>query len=518
MTRRPSSTASSPSYPLAGLSLGVVTREGLTDSVQRGIATDDRAVELDTVFRIGSVTKTMTALALLQQWEAGRFDLDDPVNDHLVGLELVGRPEWRAPTFRHLLTHTGGIGELSAWSDLRRPMFGLATPVGGAVSRAPERYGGRVRLDVEPGTKWAYANHGFNVLGYLVETMSGTPYAEQMRSVLFDPLGMDHTDVVRSDRVVDRLATGYGNRRRGLHTSRDLDIETQAAGSVFSTLPDMANYAAALLDGGRGIVKPETLATAFEPHYRPCPTHPGIGLSFFRDDLGGRLTVGHGGGVPGFVTAFAIAPDEGVGVVAFTNGGGQAVAIAARRVLGALLGVDPGRTARPPAPAGTMGRARRLLPPRSRSADERARAHARRRARDRGPAAAVGARGACHRFPGWCEESRWFPPTRTGTSTSSISRVLGMPPMAIHFERNAGEPRRVALRWGRGGRVPRVAEDGRLEEPAASDPRRRRGRRARGRGAAGQRAKAPSMISWSSATVIRSVASAAVTTVGSVDW
>ena len=119
-------------------------------------------------------------------------------------------------------------------------MIGLATPVGGAVARAPERYGGRVRLDVEPGTKWAYANHGFNVLGYLVETMSGTPYAEQMRSVLFDPLGMDHTDVVRSDRVVDRLATGYGNRRRGLHTSRDLDIETQAAGSVFSTLPDMA--------------------------------------------------------------------------------------------------------------------------------------------------------------------------------------------------------------------------------------------------------------------------------------
>ena len=93
-------------YPLAGLSLGVVTREGLTDSVQRGVATDDRAVELDTVFRIGSVTKTMTALALLQQWEAGRFDLDDPVNDHLVDLELVGRPEWRAPTFRHLLTHT----------------------------------------------------------------------------------------------------------------------------------------------------------------------------------------------------------------------------------------------------------------------------------------------------------------------------------------------------------------------------------------------------------------------------
>ena len=117
-------------HPLAGFSLGVVTRDGLTDTVLRGVATSERQVGLDTVFRIGSVTKTMTALALLRQWEAGRFDLDDPVNDHLPGLELVGKPGWAAPTIRHLLTHTAGIGELSAWSDVRRPMVGLAIPVG----------------------------------------------------------------------------------------------------------------------------------------------------------------------------------------------------------------------------------------------------------------------------------------------------------------------------------------------------------------------------------------------------
>ena len=195
-------------HPLAGISLGVVTRDGLGETVLRGIATDDRAVTLDTVFRIGSVTKTMTALALLRQWEAGRFDLDDPVNDHLSGLELVGRPGWRAPTIRQLLTHTAGIGELAAWSDLRRPMIGLACPPGEPARNAAERYGGRLHLDVEPGTKWAYANHGFNVLGYLVEQMSGEPYGEHMRSVLFDPLGMDHTDVERSERVRDALATG----------------------------------------------------------------------------------------------------------------------------------------------------------------------------------------------------------------------------------------------------------------------------------------------------------------------
>jgi CubicO group peptidase (beta-lactamase class C family) len=209
------------------------------------------------------------------------------------------------------------------------------------------RYGGRLWLDAEPGTKWAYANHGFNVLGYLLETLSGEPYAAHLRSVLFEPLGMDDTDVVRSDRVAERLATAYVNRRRGLHTPRDADVETQPAGSVFSTLPDMARYAGALLDGGGGVVKPDTLETAFEPHYRPCPSHPGIGLSFFRDDMDGHRAVGHGGGIPGFTTAFALAPDDGVAVVAFTNGGGQAVSLAAHRVLCALLGIPARRARRP---------------------------------------------------------------------------------------------------------------------------------------------------------------------------
>jgi CubicO group peptidase (beta-lactamase class C family) len=338
-------------HALAGLSLGVVTRDGLAETVLHGIASPGRPIERDTVFRIGSVTKTMTALALLQQWEEGAFELDDPANDYLRGLELVGRPGWRPVTIRQLLTHTAGIGELAAWSDLRRPMGGLAIAAGAVAPDAATRYGGRLRLDVEPGTKWAYANHGYNVLGHLLETVTGARYADHLRTVLFDPLGMDDTDVVRGDRVRRGLATGYVNRRhRGLHVPKDVDVGTPPAGAVFSTLPDMAAYAAALLDGSRGVVKPDTLASAFAPHYRPCATHPGIGLSFFREDLEGHLVVGHGGGVPGFVTSFAVAPDDGVAVVAFTNGGGQAVALAAHRVLCALLGVParpPRRTLRP---------------------------------------------------------------------------------------------------------------------------------------------------------------------------
>jgi CubicO group peptidase (beta-lactamase class C family) len=329
---------------LAGLALAVVDRNGVVEHVTRGVSAPGRAITRDTVFRIGSVTKTMTAVALLRQWEDGRFDLDDPVNDHLKQLELVGRPGWRPATIRHLLTHTAGIGELASWRDLRRPMFGLGLKVDETPAAAATLYGGRLELDVEPGTKWAYANHGFNVLGDLLESLTGEPFGEHLRANLFNALGMDHTDVRRTDRVRPNLATGYALKRRGLRPARDIDVGTPAAGAVFSTIPDLAAYAAMLLDGGRDILKRETIAMAFEPHYRPCATHPGIGLSFFRDTRGDQPIVGHGGDVPGFSTALLLAPGEGVGVVACVNNGHPAVGLAAHRVLCALLGVE----ARPP--------------------------------------------------------------------------------------------------------------------------------------------------------------------------
>ena len=254
---------------------------------------------------------------------------------------------------------------------------------------------------------------------------------------------MDHSDLVRSDRV-DRLATAYVNRRRGLHTPKDVDIETQAAGAVFSTLPDMATYAAALLDGSRGIVKPETLASAFEPHYRPCSTHPGIGLSFFRDDLGGRITVGHGGGVPGFVTAFALAPQDGVGVVAFTNGGGQAVSLAAHRVLCSLLGVDTAPVRRPLQPdlwADLIGYYR---------PDPGPLTNARVLVLGGGAEIAVRRHRLVLRAPSPVAALRRGLPLMPADDEGRVYTVdldsIGMPPIAIHVERERGAP--VALHAG----------------------------------------------------------------------
>jgi hypothetical protein len=102
------------------------------------------------------------------------------------------------------------------------------------------------------------------------------------------------------------------------------EFVTAGAASIYSTPRDMARYVAALLRGGANehgsVLEPATIATMFEPHYQPDPRIPGLGLTFFRGDLGGRRAVEHQGTLPGFHSQIYLAPDDGIGVMAFTNG------------------------------------------------------------------------------------------------------------------------------------------------------------------------------------------------------
>ncbi len=115
---------------------------------------------------------------------------------------------------------------------------------------------------------------------------------------------------------------------------------TVGAGAIYSTTRDMTRYVAALLGGGANeqgsVLKPETLASMFVPHYQPDPRVPGVGLAFFRHNVGGHLVVEHDGLMPGFSSEMSVAPDDGVGVVAFTNGARSAKAWLGPEVSGLL--------------------------------------------------------------------------------------------------------------------------------------------------------------------------------------
>lgn len=309
-------------WATAGLAVAAVRDGELIWTYRHGVAdvASGTPVDEDTVFRVGSVTKTLTAVAVMQLWERGLVDLDAPAADYLRAFELVpARATLRPPTVRHLLTHTAGIRAVRHATDLLRPALGWGAPPGQAPSPA-KYYRGGLHYDTQPGTKWAYTNHGYTALGQLVEDVTGVPFADYLRQNVLDPLGMGSSDLVRSDRVLPRLATGYELRRGGLRPVEDLEVITAGGGALYSTARDLARYAAALLGGGANengrVLRSETLDLMFRPHHRPDPRVPGVGLGFYPGDLGGHRTVTHDGIWKGFLADLLLAPDDGVGVVA----------------------------------------------------------------------------------------------------------------------------------------------------------------------------------------------------------
>jgi CubicO group peptidase (beta-lactamase class C family) len=317
-------------WPSAGLAVGVVADGSLEWFLAHGLAdiASNTPVTQDTVFRVGSITKTFTAIAVLQLWEQGLVDLDAPANHYLHAFQLVPtRTSFRPATVRHLLTHTAGVGYWRRLSDLLRPGVGSGDRAGrsGAPPLA-DYYRRGLPVEVQPGTKWVYSNHGFAALGQVVEDVTGQPLDRYLREQLFAPLGMDHTDLARSERVRPRLATGYVLRARGLKPVADREVLTPGGGAAYSTTADMVRYVGALLHGGANeqgsVLKPETLASMFQPHFQPDPRVPGMGLGFELGEEGGHATVVKTGILSGFHSAMMLAPEAGVGVVVLTNTGG----------------------------------------------------------------------------------------------------------------------------------------------------------------------------------------------------
>ncbi|HEX5524726.1 MAG TPA: serine hydrolase domain-containing protein [Pedococcus sp.] len=315
-------------WPTAGLAVAVVRDGEPTWFHAHGVSnvTTRAPVTPDTVFRIGSLTKTFTAVAVMQLWEQGRVDLDAPANDYLSAFRLRPmRPDLQPATLRHLLTHTAGVGYWRRLSDLLHPVSGA-----GVEARQLEPLGEYYRRglpqEIQPGTKWVYSNHGFAALGQVVEDVSGQDLRDYLREHVFDPLGMRHTDLVRSGRVRPGLATGYLVRSRGLVRAPDRQVPTPGGGGLYSTSTDLARYVACLLREGSGsqgaILHPSTVAQMFSPQFQPDPRLPGMGLGFNLGAEDGHRTVGKDGVVSGFLAALTMAPSAGIGVVALSNTGG----------------------------------------------------------------------------------------------------------------------------------------------------------------------------------------------------
>lgn len=317
--------------PAVGLAVGVVGNGGLDWFYGHGVAdiASGERITQDTVFQIASITKTFTAVAVMQLYERGLVDLDAPINDYLRAYKLIAaEPNHRRATVRDVLTHTAGIPESAHPFGAVQPDFGESVRTDEPMPTLTEFYGGSLRMVAEPGTRFRYGNHGFATLGQLVEDVSSKPLAQYLREHIFEPLGMSDTGLGRSGIATSRLATGYTLRANGARAVPDREMVTAGAASIYSTPVDMSRYVAALLTGGTNnhgsVLKPATIALMFAAQYQPDPRLPGMGLAFFRADVGGHRCVEHQGIRPGFDSHLVAAPDEGIGLIAFTNGARQA--------------------------------------------------------------------------------------------------------------------------------------------------------------------------------------------------
>lgn len=322
--------------PLAGLAVGIVHQGQLVYTFNTGFADikSHTPVTADTVFRIMSISKTFTAVALMQLWEQGKFQLDDPVNQHLKAIR-VEHPAVHAPpiTIRHLLTHTSGVGELRTLKPqwLYKPelmvLEDLSVRDMAEMPPLPTYYKGKLTAEIYPGIKWCYSNHAFGVLGQLIEDLSGQPFAQYIIDHIFKPLGMTQSDWFLSEIVRDRLATGYEFKDNSFKTIEQLygyqHVVTAGASNIYSSVNDMVHYVAALMNGGANahgrILQPETLALMIQPYFQLDARLPGQGLSFMLRNIGPHRTIGHSGGWAGFISQMLVAPDDELAVLVFTN-------------------------------------------------------------------------------------------------------------------------------------------------------------------------------------------------------
>lgn len=332
--------------PLPGLAVGVIYQGELVYTRAFGFANveTEKPVTMDTVFRIMSISKTFTGIGLMQLWEQKKFDLDDPVNPHFKFMKVQHEdPEAPPVTFRHLLTHTCGIGETRGLLDFFRPVGGLGARPDTRILSMPEYYNGCLKPELYPGEKWAYSNHAYAALAQLIEDISGVAFPEYMIKNVFEPLGMNGTDYVMSERVRSELAQGYQFKNDRFVPVDYLRLNTPGCGGIFSSVNEMAKYVAALMDGGKNqhgsVIKPGTLKMMMTSQLDSDPRVHDMGLAFMLEKYGRYAIAEHSGGWPGFVSAMKVASGANTGVVVFTNSSSRVPGIIARDIMHRLLGV-----------------------------------------------------------------------------------------------------------------------------------------------------------------------------------
>ncbi|WNG31872.1 serine hydrolase [Cystobacter fuscus] len=279
---------------------------------------------------IGSTTKAMTALALMRQVEAGAVGLEAPVTRYLPWFRTADGLQDQI-LVKHLLTHTSGL-PMSVILD--------GAQDDGALERRARALAD-VSLRFTPGTGEEYANDGFALVGLIVQTVAGKPYAQHMVDSVFTPLGMSHTRFDPVSPEEPDVAQGYVWTRGQLRPlSRPLSSAQLPAGSgTYTSAEDLARYFGALLADGEGPGGAVISKSSLERMWQPLVL-PSSGIGWVLSSLSGRRMVSHLGNVPTSSSMFLLFPSEGMAVAVLSNRNTQ-VEEMALGVAALLFGEEP---------------------------------------------------------------------------------------------------------------------------------------------------------------------------------
>jgi CubicO group peptidase (beta-lactamase class C family) len=279
----------------------------------------DREATPETQYRLGSITKTFTAAAIMQLRDAGKLDLEDTLDKHVDAAA-------HAPTLRRLLSHTSGLQREThddAWLKAR-------------FADVPELLDtlGEAEQVLPPGARFHYSNLAFALLGVVVERASGIPYAQYVQERLLAPLGLTRTTFEPEEPA----AAGYVVQPyvEGVWTEAPVSTGAWiAAGQLWGTVGDLCTWASFLAAPDESVLARATVeemrtVQTIDDHVRWSGGY-GLGMMLVRD--GDRILAGHGGSMPGFIAGMYVSPVDKIGVGLLTNSSGAALGELAKRLV-----------------------------------------------------------------------------------------------------------------------------------------------------------------------------------------
>ncbi|MCA9831453.1 MAG: serine hydrolase domain-containing protein [Dehalococcoidia bacterium] len=269
------------------------------------------SVTPETLFQVGSTSKTYAATAIMALAEEGRLDIEERVRTYLPEFRLKSEADAAIVTVRHLLTHHGGwVGDY--FKDMGDNDDALALMVE-KMADAPQ---------VTPaGFAFAYSNAAFNVLARIVEVVSGEGYEAYIGRRFLEPLGMKQTTYFANEAIVHRVAMGHLETAEGPRVSGHWRINRSIAGSsgVVSSVLDQLGWAAFHMGGGSGVLKDETLRAMQSKQAEAGSMCEAFGFGWMLDTVGGEQLAKHGGSINGQLSSFEFIPALGYACTVLTN-------------------------------------------------------------------------------------------------------------------------------------------------------------------------------------------------------